>query len=281
MKTTLSGKKVSRMGQGTWMMAENSNLYKHEIESLRTGIESGINLIDTAEMYADGNAEILVGDSIKGYEREDLYLVSKVYPFNAGRDNIFKSCENSLKRLQTDYLDLYLLHWRGSIPLLETIECMEELKSKGFIRNWGVSNFDLDDMKELLSIDNGKNCITNQLLYHLGSRGIEFDLYPFMKSVNMKLMAYCPLAQAGYLRDEILNSNILRSIAISYNTSIYVIMLSFLLSKELVIPIPRTSKKKHLLENIKALDIELSDEELALLDEEFPAPKYKTTLDIV
>ena len=167
------GTEIPQLGQGTWNMGESKSKYESELESLRWGIDHGMTLIDTAEMYGDGAAEELLGNAIRPYNRNDLFLVSKVYPWNADRNKIFRSCEDSLNRLGTDHLDLYLLHWRGSVPLAETVQCMEELKQQGKILGWGVSNFDTADMKELLSVRNGDQCQTNQVLYHLGSRGVE------------------------------------------------------------------------------------------------------------
>lgn len=167
---------VPVLGQGTWYLGENSAARKAEQHALCTGIEAGMRLLDTAEMYGDGQAENLLGEVLPHYKRSDLFLVSKVYPHNAGRSHIFTSCENSLRRMHTDYLDLYLLHWRGRIPLAETVECMEELIRQGKIRRWGVSNFDIYDMQELWSVPNGTHCMVNQVLYHIASRGIEYDL---------------------------------------------------------------------------------------------------------
>ncbi len=193
MKTVIlkDGTPVPAVGQGTWFMGEKPSRRKDEIAALRWGIENGMNLIDTAEMYGDGASEELVGEAIAPYEREKLFLVSKVYPWNAGRAHIFRSCEDSLKRLGTSYLDMYLLHWRGSVPLHETVECMEELVSNGLIRRWGVSNLDYDDMEELYDIHNGDHCQTDQVLYHLGSRGTERKLQPWLKQHDIPLMAYC------------------------------------------------------------------------------------------
>lgn len=170
---------MDRLGQGTWYFGENRKLYEAEIESIRYGIQNGVTLIDTAEMYGDGKSESLIGEAIKDFDRSRLYIVSKILPWNAGYDDFFISLSNSLKRLNTSYLDMYLLHWRGEIPLEETIRCMEEAKRQGLIKDWGVSNFDIDDMQELLSLKDGYNCRVDQCLYHLGSRGVEYSLIPF------------------------------------------------------------------------------------------------------
>ncbi|MPM82762.1 2,5-diketo-D-gluconic acid reductase B [bioreactor metagenome] len=206
--------------------------------------------------------------------------MSKVFPHNAGKDNIFKSCDASLSRMGTDYLDLYLLHWRGSVPLRETVACMEELVARGKIRHWGVSNFDLDDMRELWSIPKGDACVTNQVLYHLGSRGVEFDLLPWMQQRDVPLMAYCPLAQAGALRRGLLGSAAVRVAAERHNAAPEQILLAFLLTKPGVLPIPRTGQAEHARVNAEAVGLRLSAEDLEELDRAFPAPTSRVPLDI-
>lgn len=238
-------------------------------------------LIDTAEMYGNGRSERLIGEAIKGYNRDHLFLVSKVLPQNAGHRHIFRSVEMTLKNLKTDYLDLYLLHWRGSIPLEETVSCMEQLVKDGKIRSWGVSNFDTDDMEELFSIPSGRNCVVNQVLYHLGSRGVEYDLLPWLTEHKIPLMAYCPLAQAGDLRGELLSDESVRKVAEAHGITKMQVLLAFVLYKKNVIAIPRSGKKEHVLQNWDARRIELTEEEYHLLDEAFPAPQRKTYLDIV
>lgn len=271
---------VPQLGQGTWNMGESAAKYDREVESLRWGIEHGMTLIDTAEMYGDGAAEELVGEAISPYNRSDLFLVSKVYPWNAGRRNIFKSCEDSLKRMGTDHLDLYLLHWRGSVPLAETVECMEELKQQGKILRWGVSNFDTADMKELLGIRNGDQCQVNQVLYHLGSRGVEYDLLPFMNEHGIPMMAYCPLAQAGRLKQKLLNSHVLQEVAEAHGKTVMQILLAFTLLRDDVISIPKASSVAHTSANRDAAEIILTQEERDLLDREFPKPDRKMPLDM-
>src|SRR5918994_167564 len=192
--TLPNGENVPALGQGTWQMAEKYNRRAEEIEALRLGVELGMTLIDTAEMYGEGAAEELVAEALAG-KRERLFLVSKVYPHNASRGGTIQACERSLRRLKTDRLDLYLLHWRGGVPLEETVAGFEELRRSGKIRHWGVSNFDADDMEELLSVPTGENCATNQVLYNVTRRGPEFDLIPWMMARNMPLMAYSPIEQ--------------------------------------------------------------------------------------
>ncbi|MEX7589494.1 aldo/keto reductase, partial [Klebsiella pneumoniae] len=191
---------VPAIGLGTWYMGEHAAQRQQEVAALRAGIDHGLTVIDTAEMYADGGAEEVVGQAIRGL-RDRVVLVSKVYPWHAGGTAMHRACENSLRRLQTDYLDMYLLHWRGDIPLQETVEAMEKLVAEGKIRRWGVSNLDTDDMQALWRTADGEHCATNQVLYHLASRGIEYDLLPWCQQHSLPVMAYCPLAQAGRLRD--------------------------------------------------------------------------------
>ena len=271
---------IPQLGQGTWNMGESTAIYDSEVEALRWGIDHGMTLIDTAEMYGDGAAEELVGDAIRPYNRNDLFLVSKVYPWNAGRKNIFRSCEDSLERMGTDHLDLYLLHWRGSVPLAETVECMEELKQQGKILRWGVSNFDTADMKELLHVRNGDQCQVNQVLYHLGSRGVEYDLLPFMNEHGIPMMAYCPLAQAGRLKQKLLSSRVLQEIAEAKGRTVMQILLAFTLLRDDVIPIPKASSVAHTSANREAAEIILTQEERDLLDREFPKPDRKVPLDM-
>lgn len=281
MFTTVSGAKIGPIGQGTWFLGEHPARFEQEKAALQAGIEAGMTMIDTAEMYGEGKAEKLVGSAIEGYDREKLFLVSKVYPFNAGRKNIFRSCQRSLERMGTDYLDLYLLHWRGSIPLAETVECMEELKEQGLILNWGVSNLDTDDMQQLFRVPQGDQCAASQVLYHLGSRGIEYDLLPWLRQHKVPVMAYCPLAQAGSLRRGLMGSPAVHQVAKAHQATPSQILLAFLLAQEGVVPIPRSSQAAHTLENAKAAQIVLTPQELAALDQAFPAPNHKVFLDIV
>ena len=276
-----NGMEIPRLGMGTWFLGENKRRDEEEIAALRAGIDAGIRLIDTAEMYGDGKSEQLIGRAIKGYDRSRLFLVSKVYPHNAGRRKIFKSVQQTLKNLQTDYLDLYLLHWRGAVPLEETVECMEQLVKEGKIRSWGVSNFDTDDMRELLSVPNGDHCVVDQVLYHLGSRGVEYDLLPWLEEHQIPLMAYCPLAQAGDLQKDLLKSSTVKEIAKDHNITPMQVLLAFVLYQPNVIAIPRSGKAEHVLQNWNARKIRLTDVEYGLLDKAFPAPKQKTYLDIV
>ena len=281
MVTLPDGVKVPAIGQGTWFLDERKLALEQEKQALTAGIGAGMTLIDTAEMYGSGKAEELIGRTIAGMKREDLFIVSKVYPHNAGRKNIFKSCMASMKRMGVDYPDLYLLHWRGSIPLSETVACMEQLKKEGKIRRWGVSNFDTDDMEELWSVPNGKNCAVNQVLYHVASRGIEYDLLPWMREHNVPLMAYCPLAQGGDLNRGLYENTVLKQIAKNHQATVSQVLLAFVLRGGDVIAIPRTGKADHALENAAADGVVLTMEELAMIEKEFPAPKRKIWLEMM
>lgn len=272
--------RLPAIGQGTWYMGENDRQRAREVSALRAGIDEGLTLIDTAEMYADGGAEEVVGEAIKGL-RERVFLVSKVYPWNAGGQKAIAACEASLRRLGTDYLDLYLLHWRGNFSLAETVEVMETLQRQGKIRRWGVSNLDYSDMQELWNVDGGRACATNQVLYHLGSRGIEFDLLPWCQQQSVPVMAYCPLAQAGRLRDGLLENRVVQQIAGARNATAAQVLLAWVISHEGVMAIPKASSVEHVKENAGALALVLSGEELAMLDKAFPAPGRKTALDMV
>ena len=235
--TLKNGTSVPRLGLGTWYLGEKLSAREEEIRALQTGIENGMTLIDTAEMYGRGLSEQLVGQAIRDYDRQKLFLVSKVLPQNAGEKSIGKSINHTLRLMRTDYLDLYLLHWRGSIPLEETVQCMEELVKEGKIRAWGVSNFDIDDMEELFALPDGKNCAVNQVLYHLGSRGIEYSLKPWMDEHKVALMAYCPLAQGGELKEKLMHHQVLNQIAKNHQISLPQLLLSFVLHMENTIAI--------------------------------------------
>ncbi len=280
-KVVLSdGTEIGNLGIGTWYMGDSQKDREEEIASIRYAIDNGVTTIDTAEMYGNGRSELLVGEAIKGYDREKLFLISKVLPSNAGRGRIFQACEKTLKRLGTDYLDLYLLHWRGMIPFEETIECMEELKRKGKIRRWGVSNMDIDDMEEILDISDGENCCVNQVLYHLGSRGIEYSLKPFTDRNNIATIAYCPLAQGGRLRGQLLQSEAVKKVADKHKITPMQVLLCFVLSQNNMLAIPKASKLEHMKQNIECLKIKLDKEDFGMLNKAFPAPIRKVPLDI-
>lgn len=275
------GISLPALGQGTWYMGENAQMRQKEVAALRAGVDLGLTLIDTAEMYADGGAEEVVGDALRGGLRDKVFLVSKVYPWNAGGQKAIAACEASLRRLKTDALDLYLLHWRGNYSLAETVDVMETLIQQGKIRRWGVSNLDYSDMQELMGVAGGEACATNQVLYHLASRGIEYDLLPWCQQHAMPVMAYCPLAQAGRLRDGLLEDSTVRAIAAAHGASAAQILLAWVISHHGVMAIPKASSVAHVEENAAALKITLSSDDLARLDKAFPAPGRKTPLDVV
>ncbi|EJL89117.1 aldo/keto reductase [Pantoea sp. GM01] len=268
------------IGQGTWYMGENAAQRGQEVAALQAGLDHGLKVIDTAEMYAEGGAEDVVGEALRG-RRDQAWLVSKVYPWNAGEVDAFEACERSLRRLQTDYLDLYLLHWRGNVPLEETIRAMQSLQQQGKIRHWGVSNFDHDDMLELWNEPGGNACVTNQVLYHLASRGIEYDLLPLCQQREVPVMAYCPLAQAGRLRQALFEDGQLQQIAQQKGISVAQVMLAWVIRQKGVLAIPKASSVAHVQQNAAALTIDLTHEELAIIDRAFPAPQHKTALDVV
>jgi len=257
------GTNVPALGQGTWMMAEDSQRRGDEIAALRAGIDLGMTLIDTAEMYADGESERLVGEAVAG-RRHDVFLVSKAYPQNASRSGLPRACEASLQRLGTDRLDLYLLHWRGTVPLGETVEAMERLVDAGKILRWGVSNLDTDDMEELVAAG-GKACATNQILYNLTRRGPEHDLLPWLASRRVPMMAYSPVEQGRLVADEGL-----RTLAGELGVTPAQVALAWLMAREGAITIPKAGTVDHVRENRAAADLALSAETVALLDVMFP-----------
>ncbi len=270
------GTEVPALGQGTWHMGERGTAAKSEVAALKLGIELGMTLIDTAEMYGNGGAEEIVAEATQG-QRDKLFIVSKVYPQNASRTGVPQACERSLKRLRTDRIDLYLLHWKGSHPLGETVAAFEKLKADGKIRHWGVSNFDTSDMQGLLRLNDGANCTTNQVLYHIGSRGIEYDLLPWTTEHNIPLMAYSPVGQGGRL----LQSKALTAVAKRHNATPAQIAIAWTMRHANVISIPKASDQTHVRENAAAGDITLTDEDLAEIDAAHPPPARKASLDIL
>ena len=278
--TLASGATVPALGQGTWDLGDDPAARAREISALRTGVGAGMRLIDTAEMYGGGRSEKLVGEAIANTPREELFLVSKVLPENAGEKHIFQCCDATMKRMGVDYLDLYLLHWRGSVPLAETVRCLEQLKEMGKIKNWGVSNFDIDDMEELWRISQGRNCQVNQVLYHMGSRGIEYSLLPWMREHQVALMAYCPLAQGGSLRRGLLNNSAVLAIAEKHHATPIQVLLAWCVRDGHTIAIPRTGHPDHTLENAGANALTLDEEDLARIDRQYAPPTNKLYLDI-
>ena len=267
------GECVPALGQGTWGMGETKRAHADEVAALRLGIDLGMTLIDTAEMYGEGGAEEVVADAIDG-QRDRVFIVTKVYPHNASRTKLPKACERSLKRLRIDAIDLYLLHWRGSVPLAETVEAFEKLRVAGKIRHWGVSNFDVEDMKELLAIENGSACAANQVLYHVGERAIESDLLRWSQKNKMPIMAYSPVGRGRGL----LENPTLKKIAKRHDAAPAQIALAWVLREPDIIAIPKASSEKHVRDNARSIDIELPKSDLADLDRAFPPPKSKQPL---
>ncbi|MVV50311.1 aldo/keto reductase [Pseudomonas sp. PB120] len=268
----LAGVNVPVIGQGTWRMGEDPARRAEEVAALRLGIELGMTLIDTAEMYGEGGAEEVVGEAIAG-QRDHVFLVSKVYPHNASRTGIPQACERSLQRLGTDYIDLYLLHWRGQYPLEETVEAFERLREAGKIGRWGVSNFDLDDLQALAS----PACATNQVLYNLEERGIEFDLLPACQQHRLPIMAYCPIGQGG----QMLAHPALKHIAARHGVTPAQVALAWILRQEGVIAIPKAVRTEHVQLNAQAAQVRLETGDLEALDQAFRAPQRKQRLAMV
>jgi diketogulonate reductase-like aldo/keto reductase len=270
-----AGERVPAYGQGTWHMGEEPEKRAEEIATLRLGLELGATLIDTAEMYGEGKAEELIGEAIAG-RREEVFLVSKVYPHNATRRGAVAACERSLKRLQTDRLDLYLLHWRGAVPLEETMAGFRALQKAGKIRHYAVSNLDVDDMEELWSVPGGREVQTDQVLYNLTRRGSEWDLLPWLRERRIPVMAYSPIEQARLLRDPKL-----AAFAKRYGMTPAQVALAWLLKDDDVIVIPKSSRREKLKENLGALAIRLNDAQLAELDRLFPPPTGPRPLELL
>jgi diketogulonate reductase-like aldo/keto reductase len=268
-----SGREVPALGQGTWRMGENRASRSKEVRALQTGIDLGMTLIDTAEMYGDGGAEVVVADAIAG-RRSDVFLVSKVYPHNASRPGVAKACERSLHRLRTDYLDLYLLHWPGSIPFSETLEGFQALKKSGKIKEFGVSNFDVTELQNAVALPGGSEIATNQVLYNLRRRGVEYELVPWCRAHGIPLMAYSPLDQ-GRL-DKRLNS-----VASKHRATLAQVAIAWLLRQDDVIVIPKSSDEARVRENYGALNVMLAEEYLRELDRLFPPPRERKSLEIL
>lgn len=269
-----SGAPVPRLGQGAWQIGEDRRKRAEELKTLQVGIDLGLTLIDTAEMYGNGGSEELVADAIEG-RREQVYLVSKVLPQNASRRGTIAACERSLKRLRTDRIDLYLYHWRGGTPLAETVEALDALRRSGKIGGWGVSNFDADDMDELAALAAGPSVQTNQVLYNLSRRGPEFDLLPWLRQRNIPTMAYSPVEQGALAKDRRL-----ATVAARHDATPAQIALAWTMRHGDVIAIPKASNPDHVRQNRAAADIRLTPDDLAALDAAFPPPKGKRPLEM-
>ncbi len=275
--TTLpTGEAIPVLGQGTWTIADKAARRSEAIRAVRSGLDSGMTLIDTAEMYGDGASEELVGEALKG-RRDQAFIVTKVYPHNAGRRGAIEACERSLRRLDTDRIDLYLLHWRGSIPLTETVGAFDKLKAAGKIRHWGVSNFDVDDLEELIEVEGGENVAANQVLYNCGRRGIEFDLMPWQARRGIPVMAYSPIEQGKLPRHPALVAVAARHPGATPAQ----VALAWTLRGGSVCAIPQMGSLAHIAENRPAAGLALTAEDLAEIDRAFPPPRAKRALSML
>ncbi len=277
------GTVLPAIGQGTWKMGEDPSQRKAEIAALQHGLDRGLTLIDTAEMYGEGGAEEVVGAALKG-RRDEAFIVSKVYPHNASRKEMIKACDRSLRRLNIDAIDCYLLHWGSNTPTDEIIEGFMHLQQAGKIKGYGVSNLDDLEMEAWWQHDNGALCQTDQVLYHLGSRGVEYRLLPLLRERRLPMMAYCPLAQGGRLRQHLMSSSAVVDVAQRHGVTPQQILLAWVIREQYdqrsVIAIPKAVHPDHIDDNVAALDITLTPEDIALLDHAWPAPTRRQPLDV-
>ncbi|MDX2159660.1 MAG: aldo/keto reductase [Hyphomicrobiaceae bacterium] len=273
--TLKTGEKIPQLGLGTWHMGTRIWSRGAEAKAIRAALDLGIRLIDTAEMYGEGGAEKVIAEAIAG-RRDGLYIVSKVYPHNASRSGVVAACERSLKRMRIDCIDLYLLHWRGQHPLAETVAGFEQLRAAGKIRDWGVSNFDVDDMVELRRVPNGKNVVSNQVLYHLGSRGIDYDLVADAAEHGDMIMAYSPLGQGS-----ILGNTALGKVAAKHGVAPAAVAIAWTMRHPHVVSIPKAADLKHVEQNAAAERLVLDADDMAALDAAFPPPRRKSGLAMI
>lgn len=280
-KVTLAGVEVPAIGIGTWHMGEDPSQEQREINAIRSGLDAGARLIDTAEMYGSGKSETLVGKALAPYQRDEIYLVSKVLPNNASQAKLARHLEETLHRLKTDYLDLYLYHWRGSAPLAETIAELDRMKQIGKIKAWGVSNFDVADMEELWELPAGKYAAVNEDLYNIEERGIEYDLLPWQDEHQVPLIAYSPVGgKQNELGTSMLTNQVVRKIADQHDVTPYVLLLAWIIRNGQTIAIPQTNNPEHATANMQATKLELTPAELKRLDQEYPKPNHKVPLAI-
>ena len=271
--TLPNGEKVAALGQGTWTMGEGARRRKDEAAALRLGFDLGMTLVDTAEMYASGGAEEVVGEAISG-RRDEIFIVSKVLPQNASRRGAVNACEKSLKRLNVDAIDLYLLHWPGSVPFSETLEAFIALQKAGKIRHWGVSNFDIREMENVIALPSGAGVASNQVMYNLNRRGIEFSLIPWCEQHRVPIMAYSPLDQGKLLR-----SSAVQRIAARHSATCAQVVIAWILRHKDMIVIPKAGSEDHVRENYGALKVRLDAADFAELDRAFPPPGHKKPLE--
>ncbi|GLB47301.1 aldehyde reductase [Philodulcilactobacillus myokoensis] len=282
MKTiNFHGLKLPAIGIGTWLMGSNPNTLDQESKTIQYGLNHGTNVIDTAEMYGDGDSEQLIGRAIKNFSRDKLFLISKFVPSHESKRQMNQALDRSLKNLGTDYLDLYLYHWRGMQPLSDTVANLEAAKQAGKIRHWGVSNFDLSDMEDLMKVPNGKNVFANEDLYNLGSRGIDYDLIPWQRKHRIPLIAYAPIDEADSRHHDLINNSILKAVAKKHDATVFQIMLAWCIRDGNTIAIPKTSSQKHMQSNLDAGDIDLTQDDLNQINKVFPEPTSSQPLDII
>lgn len=279
MAVTFHDLNLSKIGMGTWSLGEKPNSKKEEIASLRYGLDNGLNVIDTAEMYGEGQSEKLIGEAIQGYDRDKIFIISKFYPYHASPELERRSIEQSLKRLGTAYIDLYLLHWRGNKRLSETVKGLKELQKDGLIKYWGVSNFDVSDMEELFSVPGGKDCFANEDLYNVDKRGVEFDLLPWQKEKGVNFIGYSPFNSGDGQSIRVTNN--LKMVARAHQATVHQILLAWAIRTKQVLSIPKASTLKHMKENINAQKIVLTKDELELINADFPVPNHKEPLAMI
>lgn len=275
------GTTLPAIGIGTWHMGDNPKTFEQEKATILYGLQHGATVIDTAEMYGEGNAETLVGEALKEFDRDKVFLISKFYPQNATKTKMRQSLENSLKRLKTSYLDLYLLHWRGTVPLVETVTGLVELQKEGKIRHWGVSNFDTEDLKELYANPNGDQAFANEDLYNLANRGIEFDLLPWQRQHGLPLIAYAPIDQGDSRGQKLTQNPVIQEIAKAHQVTPMQILLAWTIQTDDIMAIPQTSNVAHMKQNIEAGNIKLSNQEMQQIDAQFSAPTSKQSLRMI
>lgn len=275
-----SGRAMPVLGQGTWRMGHDLSTRESEVAALRLGLDLGMNLIDTAEMYGEGGAEEVVGEAIAG-RREKVCIVSKVYPHNATRRGALEACERSLRRLKTDYIDVYLLHWREDVPLSETLEAFQLLREQGSILDYGVSNFDVGDMEEAFALPGGDKIVTNQVLYNLLHRGIEWDLIPWCRERRIPIMAYSPVGHNAAEQKQLFGNRTIKEIAARHSATPAQVALAWFFRHPDIVVIPKSSRPDHIRENRAALDLRLAERDFDELDQAFPPPKRKIPLELL
>ena len=273
--------KIPPIGIGTWHMGSNPSLYAQQKATLQYGISHGATVIDTAEQYGNGDSESLVGDAIQNFPRQELFLISKFLPSHATRHSMKAALHRSLHRLGTSYLDLYLYHWPGITPLAEVVDNLETLRQNGLIRHWGVSNFDLPEMKHLLQVPGGQNVAANEDLYNLGSRGLDYDLLPWQRQHRIPLIAYAPIDQGDTRQHGITENQALSQVATEHHATAFQIMLAWSIRDGHTLAIPQTDQQSHMRDNIAAAKVHLTPADLKQLDQSFPKPTSEQPLDII